>query len=85
LTLFWSLTYAISTLFPLVLQLKLLLQVEKVWLTMCSDEIPAELIQAGEILLVIHKLINSIWKKEQLPDRCKESIIVPVHKKDDEN
>jgi hypothetical protein len=48
-----------------------------------SDQIPAELIQtAGEMLLsVIHKLINSIWNKEQLPDQWKESIIVPIHKK----
>jgi hypothetical protein len=51
-----------------------------------SDEIPAELIQAGgEILLsVIHKLINTVLNKEELlPDQWKESIIVPVHKKDD--
>jgi hypothetical protein len=50
-----------------------------------SDEIPAELIQAeGEILpSVIHKLINSVWNKEELPDQWKESIIVPVHKKGD--
>jgi hypothetical protein len=36
-----------------------------------SDEIPAELIQAGgEILLsTIHKLINSVWYKEELPDQ----------------
>jgi hypothetical protein len=36
-----------------------------------SDEIPAELIQAGgEILLsVIHKLINSVWSKEELPEQ----------------
>jgi hypothetical protein len=35
-----------------------------------SDEIPAELIQAGGEILhsMIHKLINSIWNKEQLPD-----------------
>jgi hypothetical protein len=47
-----------------------------------SDEIPAELIQAGgKILLsVIHKLINSVWNKEELPDQWKESIIVPVYK-----
>jgi hypothetical protein len=32
---------------------------------------------------VIHKLINSIWNKEELPDQWKESIIVPVHKKGD--
>jgi hypothetical protein len=50
-----------------------------------SDQILAELIQAGgEILLsVIHKFINSVWNKEELPDQWKESIIVPVHKKSD--
>jgi hypothetical protein len=31
----------------------------------------------------IHKLINSIWHKEKLPDQYKVSIIVPVHKKGD--
>jgi hypothetical protein len=36
-----------------------------------SDKIPAELIQAGgEMLLsAIHKVINSIWNKEDLPDQ----------------
>jgi hypothetical protein len=50
-----------------------------------SDQIPAELIQAGgEILVsVIHKLINYVWNKEELPDQWKESIIVPIHKKGD--
>jgi hypothetical protein len=50
-----------------------------------SDQIPAELIQeGGKILLsAIHKLINSVWNKEELPDQWKESIIVPVHKKGD--
>jgi hypothetical protein len=48
-----------------------------------SDQIPAELIQAGgEMLLsAIHKLINSIWKKKELPDNGKDSIIVPIHKR----
>jgi hypothetical protein len=42
-----------------------------------SDQIAAELIQAGgEILLsAIHKLINSVWNKEELPDQWKESIM----------
>jgi hypothetical protein len=50
-----------------------------------SDQTPAELIQArGEILLfAIHKLVNSIWNKDELPEQWKESVIVPVHKKDD--
>ena len=30
----------------------------------------------------IHKLITSIWKRETLPEEWKESIIVPIHKKD---
>jgi hypothetical protein len=35
-----------------------------------SDKIPAELIQTeGEILLsAIHKLVNSVWNKEEFPD-----------------
>jgi hypothetical protein len=49
------------------------------------DQIPAELIQAGGKMLLssIHKLINSVWNKEELPDQWKESIIVPIHKNDD--
>jgi hypothetical protein len=35
------------------------------------------------LLSAIHKHINSIWNKEQLPDQWKESIIVPIHKKGD--
>jgi hypothetical protein len=39
-----------------------------------SDEIPTELIQAGSESLrsEIHKLINSIWNKGELPDQWKE-------------
>jgi hypothetical protein len=50
-----------------------------------SNQIPAEPIQAEvEILLsAIHKLVNSVWNKEELPDQWKESIIVPIHKKCD--
>jgi hypothetical protein len=38
-----------------------------------SDQIPAELIQAGGAPLQseIHKLINSVWSKEELPDQWK--------------
>jgi hypothetical protein len=50
-----------------------------------SDQIPAELIQAGgeTLLTANHKLINSGWNKEELHDEWKESIIVPVHKMTD--
>jgi hypothetical protein len=34
-------------------------------------------------LSAIHKAVNSVWNKEELPDQWKESIIVPVHKKGD--
>jgi hypothetical protein len=46
------------------------------------DQIPAELIKAGgsKICSESHKLIISIWNKEELPDQWKESIIVPVYK-----
>ena len=49
------------------------------------DQIPAELIEAGNktIRCEIHKLIISIWNKEELPDEWKESIIVPICKKGD--
>ena len=49
------------------------------------DQIPAELIKEGgrTIRYKIHKLIVSIWNKEELPEEWKESIIVPIHKKGD--
>jgi hypothetical protein len=47
-----------------------------------SHEIPAELIQSGDEILMstIQKLINSVSHKEELPDQWKEFIIVPVHR-----
>ena len=46
---------------------------------------PAELIKAGgrTICCEIHKLIISIWNKEELPDEWKGSVIVPIYKKGD--
>jgi hypothetical protein len=46
------------------------------------DQIPAELIQAGGNTLrsEIHKLINCIWNKEELPEQWRECIIVPIYK-----
>jgi hypothetical protein len=48
------------------------------------DQIPAELIKAGGRIIPseIHKLIISIWKKEELPEEWKESVIVPIYKKE---
>ena len=44
------------------------------------DQVPPELIKAGgkTIRCEIHKLIISIWNKEELPEEWKESIIVPI-------
>jgi hypothetical protein len=51
-----------------------------------SDQIPAELIQAGggrTLHSEIHKPIMLIWNKEELPHQWKESTVVPIHKKGD--
>jgi len=46
-------------------------------------QLPVELIKIGgrTISSEIHKLINSIWNKEELPDEWKELIIVRIYKK----
>jgi hypothetical protein len=51
----------------------------------CKGQIPAELIQVRSKTLQseIHRLINYVWSKEELPDQWKESNIVPVYKKGD--
>jgi hypothetical protein len=48
-------------------------------------QLPAKLIQTrGETLVsAIHKLITSVWNKDELPDQWKESIILPIHKTSD--
>jgi hypothetical protein len=45
----------------------------------------AEMIHAGGNTLCseIHKLMNCIWNKEELPDEWKECTIVPIHKTGD--
>jgi len=50
-----------------------------------TNQIPAELIRAGgrTIRSEIHKFINSVWKEEELPEKWKESITVPIYKKGD--
>jgi hypothetical protein len=45
-------------------------------------QFPVELIKAGgcTVCSEIHKLINSILNKEELPEEWKESIAVPIYK-----
>ena len=47
------------------------------------DQIATDFIQTGgnTICGVIHKVIISVWDKEELPEEWKESAIVPTHKK----
>ena len=49
------------------------------------DQIPAELITTvcRTIHSPIHKLINSIWNKKELPEQWTESIILTPQKKGD--
>jgi hypothetical protein len=46
------------------------------------DQIPAELIKAGgrTVCCEIHKLINSVWNKEKLPEDWRESIILSIRR-----
>jgi hypothetical protein len=48
-----------------------------------SDQIPAELIQAGveTLLSEIHKFIHFVSNEEEFPDQRKESVIIAVYKK----
>jgi hypothetical protein len=59
---------------PSLLEVEIAITKLKKYKSPGSDQIPAELSQAGgEILLsVIHKLINSLWNEEELPDQWKE-------------
>jgi hypothetical protein len=68
---------------PFCLEVEIAIAKMKKYKSPGSDQIPAELIQAGgEMLLsAIHKFVNSIWNKEELPDQWKESINVRILKK----
>jgi hypothetical protein len=63
----------------------MLIEVLKSYRSPGIDHNPAELIKVGgsNICSEIHKLINYIWDKEELPGQYKESVTVPVYKKVD--
>jgi len=68
---------------PSVFDVEMAMEKLKRHKTLGIDQIPAELINAGgrTIFSEIHKPINSVWNKEELPEDWKESIIVPICKK----
>ena len=70
---------------PSAFEVELALEKLKSYKSPCIDQIPAEMIKAGgrAICCEIHKLIISIWNKDELPEEWKESIILPVCKKGD--
>ena len=47
-----------------------------------TDQIWAELFKEFSVRS-LNWLINSVWNKEELPEKWKELVIVPVHKKGD--
>jgi hypothetical protein len=46
-----------------------------------NDQIPAEFIQSGSRIFraQIHKITNSIWNKDELPEEWMWSIVVPMY------
>jgi hypothetical protein len=50
-----------------------------------TDQIPTELIKerGNTSCFEIHKLMNSIWNKEELPQKWMKFITVPIYKKGD--
>jgi hypothetical protein len=59
----------------------------KKYTSLDNDQIPAELIQAGDEILqfVIHKVITSLWNNEYFLDYWRKSIIVPISKRGDKS
>jgi len=70
---------------PSRFEVELAIEKLKIHKSPSNDQIPAELIKAGgrTIHSDIHKLINSIWNKKELPEQWKEPIIVPIYRKGD--
>jgi hypothetical protein len=53
------------------------------YISHCIDQILEELMQAGgeTFCSEIHKLVNSYWNKEKLPEQWNEFVIVLLYKK----
>jgi hypothetical protein len=69
---------------PSVSEFELAIDKPKIHKSPGIDQTPAELIKVRgrTISCEVHKLIISIWNKEELPEEWKESIKVPIYKKE---
>jgi hypothetical protein len=65
---------------PSVLEVEMATEKLKSYKSPGIDQISVELIKAGDraIRCVLHKLIISIWNKEELPEEWKERIMVSI-------
>jgi hypothetical protein len=70
---------------PSAFEIEMAIEELKIHKSPSTNKIPAELLKAGgrTIHCEIHTLTDSIWNKEKLSEEWKESIIVPIYKKDD--
>ena len=70
---------------PRALEFEMLIEKLKTHKSVGTDQSTVELFIAGsrKIRCEIQQLINSIWKKEELPEEWKESIIGLIYKKGD--
>jgi len=70
---------------PSALELELPIEKIKSHKSPGIEQIPSELIKAGGRIIhgAIHKLIIAMWDKEELPEKRKKSVFLPIHKKGD--
>jgi hypothetical protein len=71
-----------SVLEPSSFEVEIAVEKLKRYKSLAIDQIPAELIQAGRNTIhyvLTHKLINSIWNKEELPQQWKEYVIIHIY------
>jgi hypothetical protein len=68
---------------PSLVEVEIAIRKLKSYKSLGTDHILAKLIKAGGETLSseIHKLIFSIWNKEELLQQWKESVIIPIFKK----
>jgi hypothetical protein len=70
---------------PTLVEVEIAIAKLKSYKSPCSYRIPTELTKAGGQILCseIHRLICSIWNKQELPQQWKKSIILRFHRKGD--